>query len=179
MNHTDQEVDKIKTAEVEPATTVVNHGETSMTEQERLQQECKALEAKYLYLYAEFDNFKKRTIKERSDLIKFGWENVARDLLEILDNLQLSITHMPSTIDKNLASGIRMVANHFESTLQKQGVTKIEAIDKNFDPNLHEAVGQEVSDKAPGVVTKEQSSGFLLHGRLLRPARVIISQGNK
>ncbi len=144
---------------------------------EELEAQVKEKENKYLYLYAEFDNFKKRTIKERSDLIKFGWESVARDLLQTVDNLERALNHVPSGTDKKLVEGLEMVLNQFKSSLQKQGVQPIESLKKNFDPNLHEAVGQEESDLPSGMIVKEHVPGYTLHGRLLRPARVVISGG--
>jgi molecular chaperone GrpE len=72
-----------------------------------------------------------------------------------------------------------MVLNQFRSTLQKQGVTAIESLEKVFDPNLHEAVGQEPSTLPSGTITQEHMRGYTLHGRLLRPARVIISNGQE
>ncbi len=141
-----------------------------------LETQLKEEKNKYLYLYAEFDNAKKRAVKERSELIKFGWEGVARELLGVLDNLDLALAHVPAGTDANWLSGIRMVAQQYQATLERQGVTPIRS--ETFDPNLHEAVGQEASDKPAGAIVKEHSRGFLLHGRLLRPARVVVSSGH-
>lgn len=146
---------------------------------QELETQAKEKDAKYLYLYAEFDNYKKRAIKERSDLIKYGWEPTARELLQVIDNLERALAHVPPETDKNLLTGLNMVLNQFTSTLQKQGVTAIESLEKVFDPNLHEAVGQEPSDLPSGTITKEHLRGYTLHGRLLRPARVMISSGQK
>ena len=144
---------------------------------EELETQLKDKEAKYLYLYAEFENFRKRSIKERSDSLKFGWEPVARDLLQTLDNLERAVTHMPIDADKNFAEGIKMVLGQFKSTLQKQGVEAIASIQKAFDPNLHEAVAQEPSEHPEGTILKEAQPGYMLHGRLLRPSRVVVSGG--
>ena len=142
---------------------------------EALENQVKEKENKYLYLYADFENYKKRAVKERSDLIKFGWESVARDLLQTLDNLELALSHAPPATDKNLLDGLTMVLKHFQSTVQKQGVQSIESLNKMFDPNLHEALSQEPSDSPSGTILKEHSRGYTLHGRLLRPARVVVS----
>ena len=143
-----------------------------------LEAKLKDQENKYLYLYADFENFKKRTIKERSELIKFGWENVARDLLQVLDNLERGIAHTPAGTDKTLIDGLNMTIDQFRNSLAKQGVTPITS-QGNFDPMLHEAVGQEESDQPAGSIVKEHTRGYTLHGRLLRPARVLVSSGNK
>jgi molecular chaperone GrpE len=146
---------------------------------EELEAQLKEKDAKYLYLYAEFENFKKRAIKERSDLMKFGWETQARELLQVIDNLERALTHMPASTDKVLVDGLNMVIHQFRATLQKQGVERVESLDKPFDPNLHEAVAQEQSDAPAGTILKEHQGGYTLHGRLLRPSRVVVSSGKQ
>jgi molecular chaperone GrpE len=143
-----------------------------------LEAQVKDKEARYLYLYAEFENYKKRAIKERADLLKFGWESMARELLQVCDNLDRAIAHMPAGSDKVLIDGIHMVVQQFRATLQKQGVQTFESLHQNFDPNVHEAIGQEPSDKPAGTIVREELKGYTLHGRLLRPSRVVISAGN-
>ncbi len=147
--------------------------------QAQLQTQLKEQEAKYLYLYAEFENFKKRMQKERVDLMKYGWEQVARDLLQVLDNLERAQTHLPPGTDKTLSEGLKMVVDQFKSTLQRQGLQTVESLAKPFDPNLHEAIAHENSDQPEGVIISELSRGYTLHGRLLRPARVTVSNGQK
>lgn len=144
---------------------------------QELEAQLKEKDQKYVYLYAEFENFKKRSIRERSDLIKFGWEPTARELLQVVDNLERALMHIPSQTDKNLVDGLNMVLNQFKSILQKQGVQPIEALKVDFDPNLHEAVGQEESELPSGKIVKEHARGYTLNGRLLRPSRVVVSGG--
>jgi molecular chaperone GrpE len=143
-----------------------------------LEGQLKEKENKYLYLYAEFENFKKRAAKERLDLLKYGWEGLAHELLEGLDNLERALSHLPPGTDKNLAGGLNMVLGQFKSTLQKQGVQEIASLGQTFDPNLHEAVAHEPSPKPEGTIIQEHHKGYTLHGRLLRPARVTVSAGN-
>jgi molecular chaperone GrpE len=148
---------------------------------QELEAQLKEKEQKYVYLYAEFENFKKRVVKERADLMKFGFENAARELLEVVDNLERALAHMPKTGEhsqKTLEQGLHMVLNQFKAVLEKQGVTTIDAKEKDFDPNVHEAVGHEPSDQPEGKIVREESRGYILHGRLLRPARVVISSGS-
>ncbi len=144
---------------------------------EELQSQLKEKEDKYLYLYADFDNFKKRSIKERSDLIKFSWEPLARELLQTVDNIERALTHVPPETDQTLIEGLQMVLHQFKASLQKQGVQPIESLKKEFDPNLHEAVGQEPSNSPSGTITQEHLRGYTLHGRLLRAAKVSVSSG--
>jgi molecular chaperone GrpE len=143
-----------------------------------LEAQLKEKESKYLYLYADFENFKKRAVKERSDLMKYGWEPIAYDLLEVLDNLERALAHLPPGTDKQLSSGLGLIANQFRTALTKQGVQQVPSLDQPFDPNFHEAVAHEPSDRPEGVVTQEHGRGYTLHGRLLRPARVTVSAGN-
>jgi molecular chaperone GrpE len=153
------------------------NGHTDQRTQE-LEAQVKEKDAKYLYLYAEFENYKKRSFKELQDARKFGWENVGRDLLQVLDNLERAMAHTPEGTDKNLVIGLQMVIQQFKQTLQRNGVEEVPTVGKPFDPNLMEGMGQEPSSQPAGTVTSEQLKGYTIHGRLLRPARVMVSSGN-
>jgi molecular chaperone GrpE len=147
---------------------------------QELEAQLKEKEQKYVYLYADFENYKKRVIKERSDLLKFGWEASARQLLEVIDNLERALAHMPKSnepANKTLEDGLKMVLNQFKAVLEKQGVQHIAAEGKPFDPNLHEAIGQEKSEHPEGHIVRDEMKGYTIHGRLLRPSRVIVSGG--
>jgi molecular chaperone GrpE len=162
------------------------HGGTHASDEEgseedeisKLKTELEEKDKKYLYLYAEYETYKKRAIKERSEAMKFGWEAVARDLLDVLDNFDRAMAHISPGTDKNLLAGLQMIQKQFRETLEKRGVKEVEALGKDFDPYLHEAVGQEPSEQYPeSKITREESKGYTLHGRLLRPTRVIVSTG--
>jgi molecular chaperone GrpE len=88
------------------------------------------------------------------------------------------MAHVPAETDKNLVVGLQMVIQQFKSTLQRNGAEEIQTLGKPFDPNMAEAVGQEPSDQPAGTVIQEHSKGYMLHGRLLRAARVVVSAGN-
>ena len=145
----------------------------------QLEAQLKDKDAKYLYLYAEFENFKKRVVKERDDLRKFGWENVAREMLQVIDNFERAMAHIPAGTDSKLVEGLQMIHSQFRSAIQHGGIQAIESVGKPFDPNLHDAVAQAESDLPPGTVAQEHVKGYTLHGRLLRPARVIVSEAKK
>ena len=142
-----------------------------------LQAKLKESEQRYMYLYADFENFKKRAIKERQDIVKFGWENVANELLGVLDNLDRALQFAKPEADQNLVSGLKMVAQQFSGALEKNGVQTIITHDAVFNPELHEAVGQVPSEKAAGTIVQEHQKGFTLHGRLLRASKVLVSTG--
>ena len=159
------------------ATDTASTAAPAPSEVETLQAKVKEAEQKYVYLYADFENFKKRAVKERQDTIKFGWENVASGLLEVLDNFDRALQFAKPESDPNLINGLKMVAQQFKATLEKQGVAEIKAVDQAFDPELHEGVGQIPSEKPEGTIVQEAQKGYTLHGRLLRPSRVLISSG--
>ena len=151
--------------------------DTTPSELDSLQAKLKEADQKYMYLYADFENFKKRAVKERLETLKFGWENVASGLLEVLDNFHRALQFAKPETDANLLDGLKMVAQQFKATLEKQGVAEIQSIDQNFNPELHEGVGQIPSEKPQGTIVQEAQKGYTLHGRLLRPSRVLISSG--
>ena len=165
--------DSKPTAAASPATAA----DESAAKLAKLEEQLRAEQQKYVYLYAEFDNYKKRMVREREELVKFGFEKAAGDILQVADNLQRAVDHIPETIDKNLRSGIQMVLEQLKQALQRHGVEAVASNGKAFDPHFHEAVGQVPSESAAGTVIQEQQKGYMLHGRLLRPARVIISAG--
>jgi molecular chaperone GrpE len=174
--------EKLNAEETAAEQTGTSNGKGASLEKkiEELEAQLKEKEQKYVYLYADFENYKKRVVKERSDLLKYGWENSARELLEVIDNLERALAHMPKEGDashKTLEAGLKMVLNQFRAVLEKQGVQLIQTANQAFDPNLHEAVGQEKSEQPQGHIVREEMKGYTMHGRLLRPSRVIVSGG--
>ena len=137
---------------------------------EELKKQVQEKENKYLYLYADFENFKKRARLEKDEVRKFGWESFAREILGVLDNLERALEHHPDP-------GVEMTAKLFKSTLEKYGVQTIPSVGQKFDPNLHEALGEQPSDKEAGTILKEETRGYTMHGRLLRAPKVWISSG--
>ncbi len=173
MNVGDKDAKKPNLAESESA----GNSELLKKQISDLQTSIKDKEGKYLYLYAEFENFKKRAARERTDLIKYGWESAARELLQVVDNLERALSHIPPETDKTFIEGLNMVVGQLKAALKKQGIEPIPTHQKIFDPNFHEAVSQEPSELPSGTIVKEHSAGYTLHGRLLRPAKVSISTG--
>ena len=132
---------------------------------------------KYIYLYAEFENYKKRAQKERQETVKFALESAAGELVDVLDNLDRALQFAKPEGDPHLLEGLKMVMGQFKATLEKQGVKEIPTENRLFDPELHESVGQLPSEKPQGTIIQTPQKGYTLHGRLIRPARVIISSG--
>ncbi|MEW6614498.1 MAG: nucleotide exchange factor GrpE [Thermodesulfobacteriota bacterium] len=128
---------------------------------------------------AEFENYKKRMEKERADTIRFCNENLIRDLLPIVDNLEMALKHGENSSpdnSKSLIEGVEMVLNQFMKSLEKFGVTSFSSVGEKFDPNRHEAMMQVESDEyeASSVISEFQK-GYFLNGRLLRPAKVTVT----
>ncbi|MCS7280520.1 MAG: nucleotide exchange factor GrpE [Desulfobacterota bacterium] len=136
------------------------------------------LKERLLYLQADFENYKKLKQKEKQDIIRYGNEVLIKELLPVIDNLERALDHAQRTCDiKGIEEGVRLTLNQFLRVLEKAGVTRIECVGQKFDPNLHEAFTEEErTDCEPGTVLCEFQKGYLLGGRLLRPAMVCVSK---
>lgn len=134
---------------------------------------------KYFYLAAEHENYRKRMDREKENIIKYGNEKVLSDLLEVIDTFERTIDMLRPDEDekvKNLVVGLDMVSKLFLDKLDKHGLTQVESLGKDFDPNFHEAMAQEyVEGKKPNEVVKEFQKGYVLNGRLLRAAKVVVA----
>jgi molecular chaperone GrpE len=125
---------------------------------------------------AEFDNFKKRALKEKEDMQKFGSERVLKDFLPVVDNLERALDHAEQHDLAQVLEGVKLVQKLFDSTLARHGVTGFSAVGKQFDPSLHEALMQQESDAPPNTVVSEMAKGYKLHDRLVRPAAVVVAK---
>ena len=128
---------------------------------------------------ADLDNFRKRMTQEAADARRFANASLLEELLPVLDNFQFGLQAAEADAGaKNLLVGLNMVAGQLQTFLRDQGVEEISAVGRPFDPNIHEAVGQQASDEVPeGTVISQIRRGFKLRERLLRPATVIVSTG--
>jgi molecular chaperone GrpE len=149
----------------------------------RQQLQAKEEEAKnnydrFLRQVAELENFKKRTLRDKEDSIRFANEYLIRDLLPVLDNLERAVTHAKGGGNgRPLVDGVEMVLKGFFDVLSKHGVTQIAAAGQPFDPAKHEAMAQVETDAyAPNTVVEEHHKGYLFHDRLLRPALVSVAK---
>ena len=125
---------------------------------------------------AELDNFKKRLIKEKEDFVQFANERLLKELLQIEDNLERAMT-VPNATLESLKEGVEMIQKQFSDFLKNQKVEPIEALEKPFNPNLHEVVNQQESEEhEENTVIEEYSKGYTLNGRILRSAKVVISK---
>jgi molecular chaperone GrpE len=132
---------------------------------------------RFLRLSAEFENFKKRMEKEKNDAYKFGTENLIKELLPVLDNLERAIDHGEAKGPQGLLEGVDLTLKGLLTALEKIGLSSVDASGKEFDPNLHEAVMvQEDAHLPAGTVLTQLLKGYTLHSRLLRPAMVVVSK---
>ncbi|MBF0541556.1 MAG: nucleotide exchange factor GrpE [Nitrospirae bacterium] len=135
---------------------------------------------KYTRLYAEYENYKKRAIKERDELSKYRAEPLATEILQVLDNLQLALSHVTSSSDDSLVKGVEMTTKELKKILDKFGLSEINAQGKPFDPNFHHAMSMiERDDIENNTVVEIFRKGYLFKDRLIRPAIVSVSKKNK
>lgn len=134
--------------------------------------------SKFMYLAAEMENMRRRYEREKEGLIKFGNEKVLSGLLDVVDNLDRSIESVVADEDekiKNIVTGLDMVRNQFMEVLKNNGLKEVEALGKEFDPNFHEALAQQPSEgKDDQEILSVFQKGYILNGRLLRAAKVVV-----
>lgn len=147
-----------------------------------LQQREEAIEQKdkeYLFLMAEFDNFRKRTLREKAEIIKNGAENVLKGILPIIDDFERGIKAMNENTDANsVKEGIEMIYTKFIKFLQQNGVNEIASEDAAFDVDLHEAIAMvPVEDESKkGKVIDTITKGYTLNDKVIRHAKVAVGQ---
>lgn len=143
------------------------------------QEQLAALNDKYLRLAAEFDNFRKRTIKEKADLILTGGEKVLSALLPVLDDLERARDNMQKATDvESLREGVEMIIGKLDKTLAAQGLKRMEPIGTLFDTDFHEAIAMVPvpEDEQKGHVIDCVQTGYLLGEKVVRHAKVVVGQ---
>lgn len=165
-------------AAVEETVEKVPVEETAADELAALKAQLEEKEDAYLRLQAELANIQKRNRKEREADAKYRSQSLAKELINVLDNLERALAVETSEEDLNFKKGVEMVYESFKQALQKEGVQEINPLNETFDPNYHQAVqtveveeGQEV-----GTVVTVHQKGYTLHERVLRPAMVVVAQ---
>lgn len=142
-------------------------------------EECKALNDKYVRLAAEFDNYKRLSQRDQRDQIRFGNEQLLKELLPVVDNMERAIkAAQASGGDSALVQGVELTLKQLSGALAKFGVQTIETAGQEFDPSAHQAVSYGPSDDvAANTVLDEFQKGYRLHDRILRAAMVSVSSG--
>ena len=145
---------------------------------EKLRESLSELNDKYLRLYAEFENYKRFAAKQKEDRLKYANESLLKDLLTVIDHLELALQH--SSDDKvldPLAKGVEMTLKELKTLMERYGLVSIDAIGKPFDPNIHHAMSQIENDEVDeNTVIEEFRKGYMLKERLLRAPLVGVSK---
>lgn len=149
------------------------------SELEKAKAESAELKDKYIRLVAEFENYKRRTAKERIDLIKTASRDLVTDLLDALDDAERAQKQLETTDDiEQVKEGVTLVFNKLRNVLQAKGLKPMESIGKDFDPDLHEAI-TEVPASTPeskGKVVDEIIKGYYLNDKIIRHAKVVVGK---
>ena len=159
--------------------------EIAHTDDDKSKEEIRTLKEEKIRVLAEMENLRKRLDREKIDSIKYGSVNFARDILSPIDNLERALSAINKEDDhpqsiKNLIEGLLMVKKEILNALEKNGITKIDSVNKKFDPNIHQAMMEIEDDNLDeGVVIQEIQTGYMMHDRLLRPAMVGVSKKTK
>jgi len=140
--------------------------------------DIKVHQEQYLRTLAEMENLRKRTQRDKEDLAKFANENILREILPVIDNLERAVDHAEQAeTNDGLFEGVQMTLTQFSQLLTKFGVEPVDAIGQPFDPAYHQAMGQLESDEHPvNTVVQQMQKGYQLNSRLLRPAFVMLAK---
>lgn len=169
--HTEQEADHLQTAEKDDAAHITAAAE------EKLAAQLTEINDKYLRLYAEFDNYKRRTAKERLELLQSAGKDVIAELLPVADDFERALKAMDQSAEGSaLTEGIKLVYQKMMKILNQKGLKEMGSIGQPFDPELHEAITNipAPSDDLKGKVIDEIEKGYYLNDRVLRYAKVVV-----
>jgi molecular chaperone GrpE len=146
-------------------------------EKERLTAELQEINDRYLRLYAEFENYKKRVNKDKEEIFKYGNESILYELLPVIDNLEMALKHATNSVSEGLVQGVEITLKELQRTLEKFGLSPIEANGKPFDPLVHHAMTQiERDDVDEKTVVEEFRKGYMFRDKVLRPSLVAVSK---
>ena len=144
-----------------------------------LEEQLKESEKKYLLLYADFENYKKRQTEEQANTMVRAKEMMLSEILPALDNFDLASAHLPKELESNSwAQGMIFVGQQLTQKLDELGVMKLVPLGQQFDHNIHEAIEHVQSDKPEGIITDVITPGYQIGDRVVRPARVKVSGGS-
>ena len=151
--------------------------EAAAEEKKEMSAEDEALNVKYLRLMADFQNFKRRTEKEKSDIYSYANEKFALDLLDVIDNFERALVHQDDCKDEKMKEGMELIFKQLQGVLEKNKITEIPALGEDFDPNVHNAVMTNASeDYESGKVSAVLQKGYKLNNKVIRPAMVMVAE---
>lgn len=144
-----------------------------------LRQQLNDMNDKYIRLVAEFDNYKKRTLRERMDLIKSAGEDILKEILPVVDDFERALQNIDKAKDvEAVKSGIGLIYGKFNEFLKQKGITQIEALNAEFDTDKHEAITKipAPTDELKGKVVDVVKKGYVLNDKVIRFAQVVIGE---
>ncbi|TNE79975.1 MAG: nucleotide exchange factor GrpE [Bacteroidetes bacterium] len=153
--------------------------EPALSEEEQLKKNLEELNDKYLRLYSEFDNYKRRNIKERSELIQSAGKEVIEAMLPVLDDFERAVKAMDQAADvQAVKEGVVLIQNKLNTILTQRGLKPMESVGQDFDVDFHEAITKipAPSEDLKGKVVDEVEKGYLLKDKVLRFAKVVIGE---
>lgn len=172
------------TENIEPSEKLENDSETNYKEEKSLDELSKVnaelgeMKDKYLRLYAEFDNYRKRSIREREDLMKLAAQDTIKNILPTLDDLERAIKHTKPNSENNdsIIEGIQLIHDKLFKTLEQQGLKAMDSDHQAFDPDLHEALTKvpAPTEEMKGKVIETIEKGYYLKDKIIRYAKVVV-----
>ena len=163
-----------ETAQEEAAEAAAEEAAPAAEEQKEVKEEDEALNMKYLRLMADFQNFKRRTEKEKNDIYAFANEKLVVELLNVIDNFERALALGQE--GDSFVEGMNLIFKQLQGVLEKAGVKEIEALGQEFDPNFHNAVMMEDTDEfESGKVSCVLQKGYTLNNKVIRPSMVKVA----
>lgn len=139
--------------------------------------ELAEMKDKYLRLYAEFENYKKRMQRDKEELVKYCNESILYEILPVIDNLEMALSHATDDVSGGLVKGVEITLREFQRVMEKFGLVPISAKGEPFDPSVHHAMSQVVrSDVEDKTVVEEYRKGYMFGEKVLRPSLVAVSK---
>jgi molecular chaperone GrpE len=166
-----------KTVHAEKKTAPYHEHEKAVAALKASEEKYHELHDKYLRLSAEFDNYRKRTLKERTDLIKTAGDEILKKILPVIDNFERAIKAMEQSSDvASLKEGVVLIYNHFKDFIQQQGIKEIKAMNEKFNPDFHEAVTTipAPTEEQKGTILDVIEKGYILHEKVVRYSKVVV-----
>ncbi len=182
--HKEEEAEQLKNVEEEASEAKVEEETASeqpeaivKDESEELKKQLEESNNRLLRMQADFDNYRKRVTKERDDMYNNALVTIAQQLLPVVDNMERAVdAFRKDQLDEQYISGVEMVCNQIIEALNKNGINEIEALDKDFDPNVHHAVMQEPTEGEDENKIKEVfQKGYILGNKVIRPSLVKVA----
>ena len=143
---------------------------------QKLESDIEDLKNKNIRLLAEFDNFKKRNMEERRQILQYDGKDFIVNILPVLDDLDRTLSIKELKNNKNIYSGIKMIIDKINKILDDKGVKSYKSVGEVFDTSVHEALMMKKSNKKSGLVLEEFEKGYLYHDKVIRHAKVIVSE---